>query len=94
MKSLMIVSALVALAVTVSACDRSASGPPAPDSEAVDMNAPVAEDPNAIPIDDAATNATSTASTGGAVPLDDSTLPSTKRSSEESVQPDSETLFF
>ncbi|QLQ13863.1 MAG: hypothetical protein HZY74_12140 [Brevundimonas sp.] len=92
MKSLMITTAIAALALGLAACDMPTSAPAQPEVETVDMNAPVAEDPNAIPVDETASGASEGAST--AAPADDSTLPANKRTSEESVQPDSETLFF
>lgn len=94
MKRLMILPALAALAAAVSACERPSAPPPPTEPVTVDMNAPVAEDPNAIPVDGAAVEATASTTGGEAVPVDDTTLPPNKRSSEASVQPDSETLFY
>ena len=56
--------------------------------------APPMEAPIATPAEDAGVPATDTTAPTDQLPLDDSRLPPTNPSSEESVQPESETLFY
>lgn len=91
MKTILTLSTLAALALSVSACERPAPPPSEPAAE-VAMEAPVAETPDVIPAEETAANTSSATDTPP--PADDSALPANKRSHEESVQPDSETLFY
>ena len=85
MKRLIAILAL-STAFGVAACD----DPNAADSETaeVPMDAAVA------PAADEAGAVVAAPSAVGAPPTDSTTLPAEKRSSEESVQPESETLFY
>jgi len=85
MKRLIAILAL-STAVGVAACD----DPSANDSETAEapMDAPVA------PAADEAGVPVAAPSAADAPPVDSTTLPPEKRSSEESVKPESETLFY
>lgn len=83
-------AALLALtsALAVAACD---DPRPAPEDSLADK---AAEQPMAPTAEDAGAPAEAVAPTTPPPPTDSTTLPSEKRTSEESVQPESETLFF
>ncbi len=55
---------------------------------------PVEAMPDALAADDAGAETAAPAATDTPPPVDPSTLPADKRSSEESVKPESETLFY
>lgn len=80
--------ALLALTTTlgVAACDDPQS------NEAEYADTPM-EEPMAVPAEDAGAPVAAPSAVD-TPPVDSSTLPSEKRSSEESVQPESETLFY
>lgn len=85
MKRLLVLLALSAV-VAISACDD--PNPAEPEVGDVMMEEPVAPS-----VADAAAPAADTAAPT-TPPLDSSALPSEKKTSEESVQPESETLFY
>jgi hypothetical protein len=79
-------SALMA-AMAVAACDD-----PQPDQ--TDMAEMPAEAPDAMAADDAGVEAAAPSATDTPPAVDPGALPADKRSSEESVKPESETLFY
>jgi hypothetical protein len=86
MKRLFALAALAG-AFTVAACDNSSSYEDEDQDMAVE--APIAPSP-----EDAAVPTDATAPTTPPPPTDSTTLPAEKKTSEESVQPESETLFY
>lgn len=62
--------------------------------EDVETYQPPVEAPVAPAIEDSAADAAATAPAETPPPVDPSTLPADQRSSEQSVQPESETLFY
>ena len=91
MKRLMTILAATATASALAACEPPAREDPMPEVAEAPVEPPVVEDADAAA--DSATPAAATTDTHGA-PVDNTTLPADKRTSEESVQSDSETLFF
>ncbi len=75
-------------ALAVAACDDPN------DSGDLETYEPPVEAPVAPAAEDAAAPADATAPADQPPPVDRSTLPTDKRTSEESVQPESETLFY
>lgn len=74
------------LALALAGCEE-------PTSREMEMSPPM-EAPVATPAEDAGVAATDTTVPADQPPLDDSRLPPANPSSEESVQPESETLFY
>lgn len=85
MKRLTLLAAL-ASGLALAACEEPMSGEP--------EYAPPVEAPIAPSATDQAAPAADTSAPTDALPPDDSRLPPTNPSSEESVQPESETLFY
>ena len=88
MKRLMTIFAAAGAAFALSACE-----PPSDHDGRDEVSDIPTEPPVADAAADSAADAAATAPTDDA-PVDHSTLPADRRSSEESVQPESETLFF
>lgn len=74
-------------AMTLAACDD-------PNSVENDADDTPVEQPVAPAAEDSAVPATAPSATNTPPPSDSTTLPPEKRTSEESVQPESETLFY
>jgi hypothetical protein len=87
MKRLLVLAAASG-ALAVAACDDPYA------SEDLETQQPPLEEPVAPAVDDAAADAAATAPAETSPPVDQSAMPTDKRSSEESVQPESETLFY
>ncbi|SFS70589.1 hypothetical protein [Brevundimonas viscosa] len=75
-------------ALTVAACDDPYA------DEDLETAQPPLEEPVAPAAEDAAADAAAAAPEDAPPPVDQSAIPADKRTSEESVQPESETLFY
>lgn len=75
-------------ALTVAACDDPY------EAENLETAQPPLEEPVAPSAEDAAADAAAAAAADAPPPVDQSPLPADKRTSEQSVQPESETLFY
>lgn len=80
--------AAAAGALTVAACDDPY------EAEDLETAQPPLEEPVAPAVGDAAADAAAVAPADAPPPVDQSTMPADKRTSKESVQPESETLFY
>lgn len=89
MKRLMTILAATAAATALAGCE-----PPSYQDDTVEVSEVLLEEPvaEAVAAEDSAEPVVAT--DASAPPVDNSVLPADKRSSEESVQPESETLFF
>ncbi|MFP5297174.1 MAG: hypothetical protein ACLGG3_07625 [Alphaproteobacteria bacterium] len=87
MKRLLVLAAASG-ALAVAACDDPYA------SEDLETYQPPLEEPVAPAADAAAADAAATAPAESSPPVDQGAMPTDKRSSEESVQPESETLFY
>jgi hypothetical protein len=87
MKRLSVLGSAVLAASALAACD----DPRPVETERVEAPAPY---PDAAAAEDAAVEAAAPSATDTPPAVDPGTLPADKRSSEESVQPESETLFY
>lgn len=87
MKRLLVLAAAFG-ALAVAACDDPYA------AEDVETYQPPAEEPVAPAAEDTAADAAAAAPAETPPPVDQSALPADKRTSEESVQPESETLFY
>jgi hypothetical protein len=87
MKRLLVLAAASG-ALAVAACDDPYA------SEDLETYQPPLEEPVAPAADETAADAAATAPAETSPPADQGALPADKRSSEESVQPESETLFY
>jgi len=84
----LILAALFGAAAVLSGCENPAPGDQYEDADLLPEEAPVAPMTEEIPVPDATPPATDTP------PADYSTIPPEKRSSAETVRPESETLFY
>lgn len=87
MKRLSVLLSAVLAATVLAACD----DPEPVETQTVEAPAPY---PEATAAEDAAVEAAAPSATDTPPAVDQGTLPADKRSSEETVQPESETLFY